>query len=232
MKKESKKAFSLAEMMVVMLILTLALAASLPIITKQQHAIQTATTGGVPVGIIIAYAGITVPTGWLPCDGSSIARATYADLFAAISTTYGSVSGSTFNLPDLRGRVPLGLDSSTNMGSADRVTAAAADSLNGSGGEENHMLTIGEMPSHNHTGTTDTQGNHTHNVAEYAGTNSNIPGYTWSNSHIDASTSGYISGGTGWGGAHSHSISINNNGSNSSHNNMPPYKTFNYIIKF
>ena len=55
-----------------------------------------------PVGIVQAFAGTTIPNGWLLCDGSAVSRTTYANLFAVISTTYGSGDGSTtFNLPDL-----------------------------------------------------------------------------------------------------------------------------------
>ena len=59
-------------------------------------------------GMIKPFAGTTVPTGYLLCDGSAVSRTTYADLFAAIGTTYGSGDGSTtFNLPDLTNRVPM-----------------------------------------------------------------------------------------------------------------------------
>ena len=67
----------------------------------------------VPSGAVSAFAGTTAPTGWLKCDGSAISRTTYASLFVAIGTTYGAGDGSTtFNLPNLTGRVPLGMDSS------------------------------------------------------------------------------------------------------------------------
>ena len=57
-----------------------------------------------PAGMIMPYAGTAAPTGWLACDGSAVSRTTYADLFTAISTTWGVGDGSlTFNLPDLRG---------------------------------------------------------------------------------------------------------------------------------
>lgn len=67
-----------------------------------------------PSGILVPYAGSSAPSGWLLCDGSAVSRTTYAALFAAISTTYGVGDGSTtFNVPDLRGRIPAGQD---NMG--------------------------------------------------------------------------------------------------------------------
>lgn len=55
-----------------------------------------------PVGVVQAFAGSTTPDGWLLCDGSAVSRTTYAALFEAIGTTYGSGDGSTtFNLPNL-----------------------------------------------------------------------------------------------------------------------------------
>jgi microcystin-dependent protein len=70
--------------------------------------------GGGPSGSIAAFAGSTAPNGWLLCDGTAISRTTYADLFTAIGTQYGGGDGSTtFNLPDLRGRVPVGKGSNS-----------------------------------------------------------------------------------------------------------------------
>lgn len=64
-----------------------------------------------PPGAYMPYAGATAPTGWLLCAGQAVSRTTYAALFAAIGTTHGAGDGSaTFNLPDLRGRVPAGKD--------------------------------------------------------------------------------------------------------------------------
>ena len=61
-----------------------------------------------PAGVIVPFAGTTVPAGYLLCDGSAISRTTYADLFAAIGTTYGAGDGNTtFNLPNCNGRVPI-----------------------------------------------------------------------------------------------------------------------------
>lgn len=67
-------------------------------------------------GIISPYAGSAAPTGWLVCDGSAVSRATYADLFAITSTTYGAGDGSTtFNLPDLRSRTVIGVGTGTKV---------------------------------------------------------------------------------------------------------------------
>ena len=92
----------------------------------------------------------SAPTLWKICDGSAISRATYSALFAVIGTTYGVGDGSTtFNLPDLRGRVPVG------VGTGDATRAAAVALANkptsGVGGEESHVQTLAELFPHSHT---------------------------------------------------------------------------------
>lgn len=88
--------------------------------------VDTAQTTAAPAGSIMAYAASTAPTGWLLCDGSAVSRTTYATLFTAISTTWGTGDGSTtFNLPDLRGQFLRGYDS--------RATATSKDTTQISG---------------------------------------------------------------------------------------------------
>ena len=90
------------------------------------------------VGSIYMYAGSTAPSGFLICDGSAVSRTIYADLYSEIGTTYGSGDGSsTFNLPDLTGRVIVGVSSSHSLGDT--------------GGEEAHTLMTSEIPSHSHS---------------------------------------------------------------------------------
>lgn len=97
-----------------------------------------------PAGTMMMYGGSVAPTGWLIADGSAISRTTYANLFAAIGSTFGAGDGSTtFNLPDLRRRVAVG-----SGGSASSVLGNTVGSM---GGEESHILTVNEMPSHTHT---------------------------------------------------------------------------------
>ena len=94
-------------------------------------------------GEIRMWPTAAAPTGWLFCNAASISRSTYSALFAVIGTTYGSVDGSTFNVPDFRGRVPLG------VGTGD-ATAATAHTLAENEGAETHTLTTAEMPAHTH----------------------------------------------------------------------------------
>ena len=104
-----------------------------------------------PTGTIAIWPTDAPPAGWLLCDGKEVSRTTYTELFNVIGTTYGAGDDSgTFNLPDLRGRVPVGKDSMGGI-SANRVNATEADNLGRGDGEEKHVLTVAEMPSHNHT---------------------------------------------------------------------------------
>ncbi|WP_257164791.1 phage tail protein [Bradyrhizobium sp. SRS-191] len=82
-----------------------------------------------------------VPDGWLACDGSSQSISTFDALYAVIGTTYGGDGVQTFNLPDLRGRVPIG--QGTPPGGATYVLGQLA-------GEDEHLLITNEMPTHSH----------------------------------------------------------------------------------
>jgi microcystin-dependent protein len=107
----------------------------------------------VPTGVVFPYAGITPPTGYLICNGSLVSRTTYAGLFAVIGTTYGAGDGSTtFQLPDLRQRFPMGMASS-----------GAGSALGDKGGAFNHTHSgpshVHQANAHAHTvsGTTSTK---------------------------------------------------------------------------
>lgn len=94
-----------------------------------------------PVGIVAQFAGATAPSGWLLCNGQAVSRTTYAELFTVLGTTYGAGNGtSTFNVPNLKGRVPVGLD----------TAQTEFNSLGKTGGAKTHTLTVGQMPSHSH----------------------------------------------------------------------------------
>lgn len=127
--------------------------------TLQSTAAAAAST--IPAGSVFDYAGTAAPSGYLLCFGQAVSRSTYSDLFTAIGTTFGSGDGSTtFNLPDLRGRVAAGKD---DMGgsAANRITAAGSGitgtTLGAAGGTQTHTLTTAEMPAHTHTLTTQNQ---------------------------------------------------------------------------
>ncbi len=214
----------------------------------------------VPTGAITPYAGTTPPAGWLLCDGSAVSRTAYARLFAVIGTTYGAGDGSTtFNLPNLRGRFPVGQD-----GSADFTV------LGQTGGERAHTLTTGELPAHghwvpqqnvtsgnasaNHTHDYTVQGNtasvskHNHwapisfqSVAAGSATIVAIPNVTatqYSTSDAgDHSHSLNLSGTTGFMSAdHTHAVTVpgqntDQTGGGGAHNTLPPYLVLSYIIK-
>jgi len=113
-----------------------------------------AASGYVPTGVILDFGGGTVPTGYLICDGAAVSRTTYATLFAQIGTNYGVGDGSTtFNVPDMRGRVCAGKD---NMGgsAASRLTATyfgtSASTMGAVGGSESHTMTLAELVAHTH----------------------------------------------------------------------------------
>lgn len=108
-----------------------------------------------PAGAIMWWPAATVPTNWIECDGSSLSRATYADLFSALSTTYGAVDGNSFNIPDVRGQFIRGIDN--GRGFAPDVasrTAPSATGATGSGGDNVGTTQTDQNTAHTHTTTT------------------------------------------------------------------------------
>lgn len=90
-----------------------------------------------PIGSMIPYGKSQPPTNWLVCNGQAVSRTTYADLFAVIGTSYGAGDGSTtFNLPDKRGKVSVGLNGSDTD----------FDTIGKTGGEKSHTLLKKELP--------------------------------------------------------------------------------------
>lgn len=106
-----------------------------------------------PPGVMVDYAAGSAPLGWLLCDGSAVSRTTYANLFAIIGVAFGvGDSVTTFNLPDFRGRVPVGTGAGSGL---------TARTLAATGGEETHLLTTAEIPAHSHS---TVESAHTHKV--------------------------------------------------------------------
>jgi microcystin-dependent protein len=193
-----------------------------------------------PAGIIWPYGGTSAPAGFLLCYGQAIDRTTYGDLFTAIGTTYGSGDGSTtFNVPDLRGRVIAGQD---DMGgsSANRLTGVSGsvngDTLGGVGGAETHTLTEAELAAHDHAagqltgsvGTTITNGT---GVTRGVSTSTQSVASGGGETVLDdadstfTSTLSLASGTVTFGG------DTGDAGSGSAHNNVQPTIILNYIIK-
>ena len=159
----------------------------------------------VPVGSIVMYAkgAGDEPTGWLLCDGQAVSRTTYAGLFGAIGTVYGVGDGSTtFNLPDMRGRMPLGTNDAALPNGADGglTTRNEGDE----GGAETHALTEAELATHTHALTNGTS--------------------------VYRNTGGGQLGGTGFSQSTSN-ITAGNTGSGTAHENMSPFTVVNFLIK-
>lgn len=146
---------------------------------------------GFPIGGIAAYGGVTIPDGWLLCDGTTVSRELYSDLFKAVGTVFGEGDGSTtFALPNLSSKFIYGTSDTGTVGDT--------------GGEENHTLTVNEMPSHDHI---------IHANIPNAGGNDTLilKNVAYWSSGVDMHT--YATGGS------------------QPHNNMPPYIKLYYIIK-
>ena len=171
-------------------------------------------------GSIIAWGSDTIPYGYLLCDGSAVSRTTYSELFAAIGTTWGAGDGSTtFNVPQFKDRFLLG-------------KGTIATTLNTMAGEQTHMLSVDEMPNHNHSAAADTQGAHSHTLT-WQGTTARDPNYdTFVTGTASGASPHTTAASLSIAGAHSHVISIGATGGGQAHNNMPPYNSVNFIIKY
>tara|TARA_A100001015_G_scaffold55958_1_gene61538 strand:- start:229 stop:933 length:705 start_codon:yes stop_codon:yes gene_type:complete len=206
---------------------------------------------GFPPGFIIPWANNSLPTGFLLCDGSNVSRTTYADLFAAIGTTYGAGDGSsTFGLPSLDGRQLLFQAASSNnvgttAGSAtidptNHVTLTNNQGIAGnitvSGNVANHQLTESELPSisgtvdflNRGTGATNQtifQGNSVTGAFSDAGAGAAY-GIGWQGESANASRKLRISFGGDGSHAHNHNIAVNANNLSISGNAALGYNSF------
>ncbi len=157
------------------------------------------------IGQIVMFGGNFAPTEWAHCDGQLVSIATNTALFSLLGTIYGGDGETTFALPDLRGRVPV------HRGNGPGLTPV---SLGERGGNNNHILTVGEMPSHNHVlrcvdddgGLAGPKGNNLANASS---------GTPFSGDTADSSM---------------HSTAVQNNGGNQQFSLMQPYLGVNFII--
>ncbi len=160
-------------------------------------------------GTMQMYAGSSAPTGYLLCDGASYLRADYAALFAVISTTYGSADGTHFNVPDMRGRTPIGVGTGTGGGASGTGLPAGGSALTAVArgtwkGEETHVLTVGELAAHTHASNPGSQ-------LAAGGNNDFITAASVQSSGTTATTT--------------------STGSDTPHNNIQPVMGVNFIIK-
>jgi microcystin-dependent protein len=164
----------------------------------------------IPVGTVQMWPTNTPPTDWMVCDGASLLRADYAELFAIIGTIYGAVDGTHFNLPDMRDRSPMGVGGFIALGG---FLGAATHTLNsGENGVHSHLVTD---PGHAHL-------QQIGGVAAYLGTGGT--GRTAYGAVTTSNTTRVTSDGQTTG------ISIQNSAGGNPHNNVHPVMGINYII--
>lgn len=188
-----------------------------------------------PVGSILTYSGVSAPGGWLLCNGNEVSKAQYPRLFAVIGNLYGSpVNSNNFVLPNLADRIPVGKSGSNNVADV--------------GGASNVTLSVANLPAHSHTGTTNSNGFHTHSITDPGHTHSQTtnqddynewggspPSFaddagnsvTWNN--INSSTTGIT---INSGGAHTHTFTTDSTGSGNSIDIRNKYIVLNYIIRY
>jgi len=204
------------------------------------------------VGAIKPWTKTTAPAGYVLCDGAAISRTDYADLFTVISTTYGAGNGSTtFNVPDLKGKLPQGYESGNyamaGTGGANTVTVAVTNnqavsavtstatstqSVTVTGNIDNTSVTEAQLASHSHTSLSGD--NYASNIQGTPGT------------RVTSLTGNTGNAGSGTGHNHSHNlsgtltgaVSVTNSGGALSGtvtaagtNSFSPYVVVNYIIK-
>lgn len=156
-------------------------------------------------GIIVLYPATPIPLGWYICDGRSISKLSHLALFNVLGYKYGG-QDDWFNLPDIRGRVPVGLD----------ANQTDFNNLGKKAGAKTHQLTTQEMPSHGHS-------------IGGAGSQSGVTSPALIPTNTNDSGGGnnrfYLAQSPG-------PIKAYDNGGNQPHNILQPYITMTYIIKY
>ncbi len=185
--------------------------------------------GELPIGAGVLWYSDTAPSSFLICDGTSLSRTTYAKLFAVLGTTYGSVDGSSFSLPDLRQKFPMG-----------KAASGTGNSLGATGGAIDHAHTspahTHSVPAHYHgmgTGADLAVTTYPTGSSPWGGNtaNSTAAGTTTTVNFSAATISGRIGLVTGGVDGNAAMTSGSTAPSNTGTNN-PPYVTVNYIIKY
>jgi microcystin-dependent protein/predicted acyltransferase (DUF342 family) len=163
-------------------------------------------TGSIPTGTILPWSVTVAPTGYVLCDGTAISRSTYSDLFAVVSSLYGSGDGSsTFNVPDLRGRFMAGWNAGTSRLTSVTADMVVGDSMAATGGRQDVTLAVAQIPVHTHELTSIFSSN-----AEFGGADGL--------KRDDTLETGA-------------SMNTSSAGGGGSHSNIPPVLMINYVIK-
>ena len=176
------------------------------------YAMAAATAGtaahGVPAGTIMMFAGATAPEGWVICDGTAYSKESYTALYKAVGSTWGETA-TTFNVPDLRARVPIGSGVGINANTDSRSGEIAKLHLRpfaSTAGTETHALTVPQIPPHRHAYQDKSGSGSTAIVAFWYGAADE------NNFNDDPFATGATGGGT-------------------AHNNLQPVTYMHYIIK-
>jgi len=216
--------------------------------TQLDSKLASAGAFTVQTGMILPFsaAAASIPTGYLNCDGSAVSRSTYSVLFALISTTYGAGNGSsTFNVPNIAGRMIIGKSgtyslASTGGATTDSFTPAGTVS----GNTASHALTEAELPAHSHSFSGSSSGTVTINklgsesgggsgsstLRRLSGPNAGPESSSTAYASFSGTASGTI-GNTGSGSGHTHGLSASFSGSAGTVDILNPYISVNYIIK-
>jgi microcystin-dependent protein len=225
-----------------------------PTNSPKGSAFQAVQPSVIPCGVIQMFAGSTAPNGWLVCDGSTVSRKTYSDLFKIIGTTYGAGnSNDTFTLPDMRGRTPIGVGTGAGLTSRTLAATTGAETVTLSASNIPSITTGTQSANHTHSGTTSgVSVNHYHqNYSDGVGSGnmgraqygfSALGGGYAGQIIVGSGANGYSTSYTGYiSSDHSHTITTGNESANHSHtytNNsltaistMPPAIAINFIIK-
>jgi microcystin-dependent protein len=124
------------------------------------------SVNSISIGTIIPYCGFAAPSGWLTCNGDSFNSEHYPVLANLVGNTYGASSGTTYYLPDLRGRAPMGSGTGSTNDESSNLTARA---LGSKGGTEAETLDSSTGATTGHSHTTTSSGSVTHNNSGHAG---------------------------------------------------------------
>ncbi|MCB0636118.1 MAG: tail fiber protein [Lewinella sp.] len=181
-------------------------------------------TGDVmPVGSIIAYGGSTLPDGWLLCDGQTSFgnNKLYADLKRVLDSNKTPDLRTRFIVGAIVNNYTLGLDTAYPDGKPVDFSDYSPGKQKGTA---KHKLSIGEMPKHDHSGKTSTNGLHDHGLG-YRGFDTS--GADGADGSFDEDTMR-----THFAGDHYHTLDVDDKGGDEAHENRPPYYALRYIIKY